>query len=134
MIKPSAPLLIKAGAGRHAMCGASPEPGQRLMIREATKAEETISNAEGRFLSSLKSNRSPPASEAVRNPFAAATVVDQGRVLAGLNIVERAGASLVVPTIKGLAVRLLPPRPHILLMSWNHNLRSTLRSSAKETT
>lgn len=53
----------------------------RQTIREETKAEEMISNAEGRFLSLLESTRTPGlASEAVQNPFAAATVVDHGQV------------------------------------------------------
>ncbi|WP_282349008.1 restriction endonuclease [Pseudomonas sp. PS01301] len=53
----------------------------RQTIREETKAEETISNAEGRFLSLLESIRAPGlASEVVQNPFAAAPVVDHGQV------------------------------------------------------
>lgn len=53
----------------------------RQSMREETKAEETVVNAEGRFLSLLESVRSPgqPA-EVVVNPFAAAAIVDQEQI------------------------------------------------------
>lgn len=57
----------------------------RQSMREETKAEETVVNAEGRFLSLLESIRSPGQhAEVVRNPFAAAAVIDQGQVLDAL--------------------------------------------------
>lgn len=53
----------------------------RQSMREETKAEETVVNAEGRFLSLLEFVRSPgqPA-EVVVNPFAAAAIVDQEQI------------------------------------------------------
>lgn len=57
----------------------------RQSMREETKAEETVVNAEGRFLSLLESIRSPGQhAEIVRNPFAAAAAIDQGQVLDAL--------------------------------------------------
>ena len=57
----------------------------RQSMREETKAEETVVNAEGRFLSVLESIRSPGQhAEVVRNPFSAAAVIDQGQVLDAL--------------------------------------------------
>ncbi|RZI60539.1 MAG: DUF3644 domain-containing protein [Pseudomonas sp.] len=57
----------------------------RQSVREARKAEEDAVNAEGRFLSLLDSIRSPGQhAQVVRNPFAAATVIDQGAVLDAL--------------------------------------------------
>lgn len=57
----------------------------RQSIREARKAEEDVVNAEGRFLSMLESIRSPrQQAEVVRNPFAAAAVIDQGPILDAL--------------------------------------------------
>lgn len=57
----------------------------RQSMREETKAEETVVNAEGRFLSLLESIRSPGQhAEVVRNPFAAAAAIDQGQVLNAL--------------------------------------------------
>ena len=53
----------------------------RQTMREETGAEETIVNAEGRFLSLLESLRSPDHSASiVKNPFGAASLVDQGQV------------------------------------------------------
>ncbi len=53
----------------------------RQALREETGAEETIVNAEGRFLSLLESLRSPDHSPSiVQNPFGTASVVDQGQV------------------------------------------------------
>lgn len=52
----------------------------RQTMREETGAEETIVNAEGRFLSLLESLRSPDHSAStVKNPFGAASLVDQGQ-------------------------------------------------------
>jgi len=52
----------------------------RQSMREETKAEETVVNAEGRFLSLLESIRSPGQhAEVVQNPFAAAAI-DQGQI------------------------------------------------------
>lgn len=57
----------------------------RQSMRGARKAEEDVMNAEGRFLSLLESIRSPGQhAEVVRNPFAAATLIDQGQVLNAL--------------------------------------------------
>lgn len=51
----------------------------RQALRQETKAEETIVNAEGRFLSLLESARSPGQVGAVaENPLAATAVADQG--------------------------------------------------------
>ena len=59
----------------------------RQSMREETKAEETVVNAEGRFLSLLESIRSPGQhAEVVRNPFAAAAAIDQGQVLDALKL------------------------------------------------
>lgn len=53
----------------------------RQVMHKETRAEETIVNAEGRFLSLLESLRSPGRSASiVQNPFDAASVVDQGQV------------------------------------------------------
>lgn len=53
----------------------------RQALREETKTEETIANAEGRFLSLLESLRSPGRSASiVQNPFGTASVADQGQV------------------------------------------------------
>lgn len=53
----------------------------RQTLMEATKSEETVANAEGRFLSLLESLRSPGRSVSiVQNPFIAASVVDLGQV------------------------------------------------------
>lgn len=59
----------------------------RQSMREETKAEETVVNAEGRFVSLLKSVRSPgqPA-EVVVNPFAAAAFVDQEQIFDALRL------------------------------------------------
>lgn len=57
----------------------------RQTIREESKATEDVVNAEGRFLSLLESIRLPGQhAQVVRNPFAAATVIDQGAVLDAL--------------------------------------------------
>ena len=57
----------------------------RQSMRGARNAEEDVMNAEGRFLSLLESIRSPGQhAEVVRNPFAAATLIDQGQVLNAL--------------------------------------------------
>lgn len=57
----------------------------RQSMREETKAEEDVVNAEGRFLSMLESIKSPGQhAEVLRNPFAAAAVIDQGQVLDAL--------------------------------------------------
>lgn len=57
----------------------------RQSMRGARKAEEDVMNAEGRFLSLLESIRSPGQhAEVVRNPFVAATLIDQGQVLNAL--------------------------------------------------
>ncbi|WP_256579155.1 restriction endonuclease [Pseudomonas sp. VI4.1] len=57
----------------------------RQTSQEETKSEETVVNAEGRFLSLLESIRSPGQhADVVRNPFAAAAVIDQGQVLDAL--------------------------------------------------
>ena len=57
----------------------------RQSMREETKAEEDVVNAEGRFLSMLESIKSPGQhAEILRNPFAAAAVIDHGQVLDAL--------------------------------------------------
>jgi len=57
----------------------------RQTIRAENKATEDVVNAEGRFLSLLESIRSPGQhAQVVQNPFAAATVIDQGAVLDAL--------------------------------------------------
>src|SRR5450830_1552046 len=57
----------------------------RQSMREETMAEEDVVNAEGRFLSMLESIKSPGQhAEVLRNPFAAAAVIDQGQVLDAL--------------------------------------------------
>ena len=57
----------------------------RQSMREETKAEEDVVNAEGRFLSMLESIKLPGQhAEVLRNPFAAAAVIDQGQVLDAL--------------------------------------------------
>ncbi|VVQ32541.1 hypothetical protein PS947_03037 [Pseudomonas fluorescens] len=57
----------------------------RQTIREETGTEETIVNAEGRFLSLLNSVRSPAQQSAVvDNPFAAASVTDHSEVYEAL--------------------------------------------------
>ncbi len=53
----------------------------RQAMRKENRAEETIVNAEGRFLSLLESLRLPGHSASVvQNPFGAASVVDQGQI------------------------------------------------------
>ncbi|WP_104911072.1 restriction endonuclease [Pseudomonas sp. LG1D9] len=57
----------------------------RRTIRADSNATEDVVNAEGRFLSLLESIRSPGQhAQVVQNPFAAATVIDQGAVLDAL--------------------------------------------------
>ncbi|MDH4552742.1 restriction endonuclease [Pseudomonas sp. BN607] len=57
----------------------------RQTLRQETNAEETIVNAEGRFLSLLESARSPgQVGAAIENPLAAAAIADQGPVYDGL--------------------------------------------------
>lgn len=57
----------------------------RKPIREENKVEEDVANAEGRFLSLLESIRSPGHhAKVVQNPFAAASIIDQGQVLDAL--------------------------------------------------
>lgn len=57
----------------------------RQAMREEARTEETIVNAEGRFLSVLNSIRSPVQQAAiVDNPFAAAAVFDQAAVYEAL--------------------------------------------------
>lgn len=67
----------------------------RQSMREETKAEETVVNAEGRFLSLLESVRSPgqPA-EVVVNPFAAAAIVDQEQICDAMKLRLKALRSL----------------------------------------
>lgn len=57
----------------------------RESIREENNVEEDVANAEGRFLSLLESFRLPGQHAAfVQNPFAAASIIDQGQVLDAL--------------------------------------------------
>lgn len=57
----------------------------RQAMREEARTEETIVNAEGRFLSLLNSIRDPMQQAAiVNNPFAAAAVIDQTAVYEAL--------------------------------------------------
>lgn len=57
----------------------------RKSIREENNVEEDVANAEGRFLSLLESIRSPGHhATVVQNPFAAASIIDQGQVLDAL--------------------------------------------------
>ncbi|MEE4083075.1 MULTISPECIES: restriction endonuclease [Pseudomonas syringae group] len=57
----------------------------RQTIRAESNATEDVVNAQGRFLSLLESIRSPgQCAQGVKNPFAAATVIDQGAVLDAL--------------------------------------------------
>lgn len=57
----------------------------RQSIREERRTEEDVVNAEGRFLSLLESIRSPGHhATVVQNPFAAASIIDQGQVLDAL--------------------------------------------------
>ena len=57
----------------------------RKSIREENNVEEDVANAEGRFLSLLESIRSPGHHAAVvHNPFAAASIIDQGQALDAL--------------------------------------------------
>lgn len=57
----------------------------RQTIRAESRVTEDVVNTEGRFLSLLESIRSPGQhAQVVQNPFAAATVIDQGVVLDAL--------------------------------------------------
>nr|WP_246881760.1 MULTISPECIES: restriction endonuclease [unclassified Pseudomonas] len=58
----------------------------RQAMREQVNAEETVTNAQGRFLSLLNAIRSPGECEAnvVSNPLAAAVMIDQDEILEAL--------------------------------------------------